>query len=183
MTDAELAILTLVAEQPRHGYEIEQVIQERGMREWTDVGFSSIYYLLKKLEKEDLVAGHLEEAAQGPARRVYHLTPAGRGALEKALLQALSVPEPRPSRLLLGIGNLPALPPAEAMSALEQYGEHLAERLAHVRRRQEEQQPLPYFVDALFDYSTALIQAEMAWVEGFREKIRQEQKGGKHVRD
>ncbi|MGD8625667.1 MAG: helix-turn-helix transcriptional regulator, partial [Anaerolineae bacterium] len=48
MTNAELAILTLVAEAPHHGYEIEQIIQERGMREWTEVGFSSIYYLLKK---------------------------------------------------------------------------------------------------------------------------------------
>jgi DNA-binding PadR family transcriptional regulator len=43
MTNAELAILSLVAEQPRHGYEIEQVIEEREMREWTEIGFSSIY--------------------------------------------------------------------------------------------------------------------------------------------
>ena len=30
MTNAELAILGLVGETPRHGYEIEQVIEERG---------------------------------------------------------------------------------------------------------------------------------------------------------
>jgi hypothetical protein len=29
-----MAILSLVFEQPRHGYEIEQVIEERGMRNW-----------------------------------------------------------------------------------------------------------------------------------------------------
>ena len=46
MTSAEFAILTLIVEQPRHGYEIEQVIEQRGMRQWTEVGFSSIYYLL-----------------------------------------------------------------------------------------------------------------------------------------
>ncbi|HIP96867.1 MAG TPA: hypothetical protein EYH32_06595 [Anaerolineae bacterium] len=51
MTNAELAILSLIAEQPRHGYEIEQVIEERRMREWTEIGFTSIYYLLKKLER------------------------------------------------------------------------------------------------------------------------------------
>ena len=51
MTNAELAILSLVAEQPRHGYEIENVIEQRGMRAWTEIGFSSIYYILKKLEK------------------------------------------------------------------------------------------------------------------------------------
>ena len=44
MTNAELAVLSLVVEAPRHGYEIEQAIAERGMREWTEIGFSSIYY-------------------------------------------------------------------------------------------------------------------------------------------
>ena len=33
MTNAELAILNLIAEKPRHGYQIEQVIQDRGMRD------------------------------------------------------------------------------------------------------------------------------------------------------
>ena len=50
MTNPELAILSLIAEKPRHGYDIEQVIEARGMREWTEIGFSSIYYLLNKLE-------------------------------------------------------------------------------------------------------------------------------------
>ena len=57
MTNTELAILGLIAEQPRHGYQIEQVIEERGMRNWTEIGFSSIYYLLKKLEKAGYVYG------------------------------------------------------------------------------------------------------------------------------
>jgi DNA-binding PadR family transcriptional regulator len=68
MTNAELAILSLVDERPRHGYEVEQVIEERGMREWTEIGFSSIYYLLKKLEREGQTRGQLGEADRGPAR-------------------------------------------------------------------------------------------------------------------
>ena len=59
MTNAELAILSLVAEQPRHGYEIESVIEQRGMRAWTEIGFSSIYYILKKLEKAGLIAAEI----------------------------------------------------------------------------------------------------------------------------
>ena len=30
------------------------------MRDWTEVGFSSIYYLLNKLEKDNLIEGHIE---------------------------------------------------------------------------------------------------------------------------
>ena len=39
MTHAEFAILSLIAEAPRHGYEIEQTIEQRGMRDWTEIGF------------------------------------------------------------------------------------------------------------------------------------------------
>jgi DNA-binding PadR family transcriptional regulator len=57
VTNAELAVLSLVVERPRHGYDVELTIAERGMRDWTDVGFSSIYYLLGKLEKAGLIEG------------------------------------------------------------------------------------------------------------------------------
>jgi len=76
MTNAELAVLGLVVEQPRHGYQIEQLIEQRGMRRWTDIGFSSIYFLLKKLEHGGFIEGRLEKTERGPARKVYHPTPA-----------------------------------------------------------------------------------------------------------
>jgi DNA-binding PadR family transcriptional regulator len=167
MTNAELAIISLVAERPRHGYEIEQVIEERGMREWTEIGFSSIYYLLKKLEREGLIEGRLEQAERGPARKVYHITQAGREARHAALLESLSVPWRGAPPLMLGIGNLPALAPAEAQAALRQYCDTLNDRLAQVQAKWEAQQPLPYFVDAMFDYTVTVGEAELRWVEKF----------------
>jgi DNA-binding PadR family transcriptional regulator len=92
MTNAELVVLSLIAEQPRHGYEIEIVIEDRGMREWTEVGFSSIYYILKKLEKAGLITGHMELAdGKGPARKVYRLTPQGHEAWRKSTIEALII--------------------------------------------------------------------------------------------
>jgi DNA-binding PadR family transcriptional regulator len=171
-TNAELAILSLIAERPRHGYEIEQVIEERGMRDWTEIGFSSIYYLLKKLEQQGLIEGHLEEAERGPARKVFHITQAGVEARHAALIDVLSVPWQGSPSLMLGIGNLPAVSPAEAAAALQKYRDTLATRLARVQDRWESQRPLPYFVDAVFDYTVTLVQAEMDWVNGFIEVIR-----------
>ncbi len=167
MTNAELAILSLVAEQPRHGYEMEQVIKQRGMREWTEIGFSSIYYLLKKLEREGLIEGQLEEAGRGPARKVYHLTPAGREALHTGVLDALSVPRHCYSPLQLGLADLPGIPPDEALAALAQYRDSLAARLEHVQARWESQRPLLYFVDAMFDHSVTMIRAELEWITQF----------------
>jgi DNA-binding PadR family transcriptional regulator len=167
MTNAELAIISLIAEQPRHGDEIERVIEQRGMREWTEIGFSSIYYLLKKLEREGLIEGRLERAERGPARKVYRITQAGREACHAALLESLSVPWRGARPLMLGIGNLPALAPAEAQAALRQYCDALNDRLAHVQARWEAQRPLPYFVDAMFDYTVTMVEAELRWVEKF----------------
>ena len=48
LSNAEYAVLSLLAEAPRHGYGVERIVEERGMRNWTEIGFSSIYFLLKK---------------------------------------------------------------------------------------------------------------------------------------
>jgi DNA-binding PadR family transcriptional regulator len=169
MTNAELAILSLIVEKPRHGYELEVVIEERGMREWTEVGFSSIYYLLKKLEKEGLVAGRLEQLpGRGPARKVYQATPAGRAAWQEAAVDALAAPGRSTSAFLLGLSNMAALPFDQVLAACRQYREHLVARRAHVQARSEAgDQPLPFHVAAMFEYSLALIDAEIDWLSQF----------------
>ena len=172
MTNAELAILSLVAERPRHGYDIERAIVQRGMREWTDVGFSSIYYLLGKLEKAGLLEAHKGEPGQrGPSRTVYAPTPAGFEAWREASLVALSTPATR-SPFALGLANLPGLSADEVVEALAEYRAQLAERLTGVHAKRDAEEPLEWFVSELFDYSEATIQAEAAWVDGLLGRMR-----------
>ncbi|MFZ1681314.1 MAG: PadR family transcriptional regulator, partial [Rhizobiaceae bacterium] len=101
LTDAELLLLGLVAEMPRHGYEIERAIEERGMREWTRIGFSSIYFVLGRLEKAGLVAA--AAPAGQKARKVFSATPAGYAALVDQSLAALRNPGPANATVLLGL--------------------------------------------------------------------------------
>ena len=174
MTNAELAVLSLVAEKPRHGYEIEQVIEERGMRDWTEIGFSSIYYLLKKLEKAGLIESQLRPSeGRGPARRVYQVTAAGGAALNEATLEALARPKRSYPPILMGIANLPIVSQEQAAVALLSYREGLAERLEHVATRAESQRPLPDHVEMLFNYSLTMIEAEKNWVESVIQKLRE----------
>ncbi len=175
MTKAELAILGLVAEKPRYGYEIEGVIEERGMRDWTEIGFSSIYYLLRKLEDKGFVTSQLEKSSgRGPARKVYQVTEEGQRVWHEEILKTLSTLERAPTPFLLGMSALPAFPPEEAIQALRQYRDKLIDHRNAVKQRWEEQaaaQPLPYFVDAMFDYSVTLIETEMAWVGIFIQRV------------
>jgi DNA-binding PadR family transcriptional regulator len=168
MTNAELAILTLIAEKSRYGYEIEQVIEARGMREWTEIGFSSIYYILKKLEEQDLIEGRMErQAGRGPARKVYQITTSGIEARRAGVLEALSNPQRAYPLLQLGLANLPGVSRSEALVALRKYQGSLTDRLEHVRSRRDESRPMPYFVEAMFSHSVAMIEAERRWIDKF----------------
>lgn len=169
MTNAELVILTLVAERPRHGYQIEQVISEREMREWTELGFSSIYYILNKLEEQALIESRLEKTSgRGPARKVYNITQAGWEACQAGILQSLAEP-PRPeSMFLLGLANLPAVSKGEALSALKHYADRLVKRKEHlVKRVQIGGSSFPFHVKAMFEFSLSMIQAESTWLNQF----------------
>jgi len=175
MTNAELAILGLVAERPRHGYEIDRVIKERGMRDWTDVGFSTIYYLLRNLEPDGLIEGRLEEPERGPARRVFHLTSDGRKAFQAAVLEALSVPGHFHSPLQLGLANLPSIPTADALDALRHYHDGLVTRLNQLQNKRHSQQSFPFFGDAMFEHSIMMIKAELGWLDQFTRELEEYQ--------
>lgn len=166
MTDAELAVLSLIIESPRHGYDVECAIAQRGMREWTDIGFSSIYYVLGKMEKAGLVQARTDESSgRGPARKVYSPTAEGLRVWQEASLKALSAPATR-SPFALGLSNLPGLPPAAARNAVGEYRTQLAERLAGMRAKRAAQEPIQWFVRELFDFSETMLVAEIGWVDG-----------------
>ena len=168
MTNAELAILSLIAEQPRHGYDIEQVIEARGMREWTEIGFSSIYYLLKKMEKDGMIESHLQQPeGKGPARKVYSITQPGKQAQIESTLAALSTPQTGSAPFLLGLSNYPVVSKEQALSALNSYAAQLDGTLNHMLQRAEDQSPLPLFVEAMFEYSRVLADAELNWIRNF----------------
>jgi DNA-binding PadR family transcriptional regulator len=170
LTNAELAVLSLVAEEDRHGYEIESVIEERGMREWTEIGFSSIYHILGVLLRRELVDARLEPAAgKGSPRKVYHVTGAGRRAYVSGVTDALSRPQMLFPLLQQGIAGLPFMKPAAAARALALYGESLRVRIEAVRGKNVP--GLPLHVACMFEYGERMARAELEWVEELARRI------------
>ncbi len=172
MTNAELAILSLIAEQPRHGYDIEKVIEHRGMRDWTEIGFSSIYYLLNKLEKAGLITSELRQSeGKGPARKVYSITEQGQQTYLAETIEVLTTPHQGTTPFLMGLANFPSVPRDQVLEALNNYASEIENRLAHMLNRSAAQQPLPPFVQAMFDYSQALAEAELNWIKNFIQEV------------
>lgn len=163
LTNAELTVLGLVAERPRYGYEIEQVIEERGIRNWTELGFSSIYYLLDKLEAK----GHLrsEKIKDERGKKIYQLTTAGRDACRAATLDVLANLRPTNEPLLVGIANGSILDEKEVVAALRERKAQLDAHIRSIVSTRLRQRPLPDSAEAIFDYTISRLRAERNWLD------------------
>jgi len=86
LTTPDLVILSLLAERGMHGYEVNLELERREVRDWAGISRPQIYYSLEKLAAAKLIgAGHNDEPAAGPERRVFQTTAKGRQALSDAL--------------------------------------------------------------------------------------------------
>jgi DNA-binding PadR family transcriptional regulator len=72
--DVRAALLTLLAEEPRNGYQLMQEIERRSEGVWRPSP-GSVYPALQQLEDEGLV-----RAEETDGRKLFHLTEAGRAA-------------------------------------------------------------------------------------------------------
>jgi transcriptional regulator len=77
---AELLILSLVDDRPRHGYDIGRLIELRS-RGALKFNVASLYPLLYRLEKRGWIRGRWIEKAGQRRRRYYRLTRAGKKVL------------------------------------------------------------------------------------------------------
>ncbi|MGH9162852.1 MAG: PadR family transcriptional regulator [Vicinamibacteraceae bacterium] len=77
---AELLVLSLLEDQPRHGYDISKLIE---LRSGGALRFhvTSLYPLLHRLERHGWIVGRWVEKAEQRRRRYYSLTTEGRHAL------------------------------------------------------------------------------------------------------
>lgn len=174
ISDIEAAVLGLICQSPRYGYELEKLIEERGMRNWTEIGFSSIYYVLKRLEKRELVCGKVDSGKEGrPARRTYEVTEKGRAAMREKMRNVLSERIRSKDPFDLGIAYYGLLKPEEFRECLDLYMEGVDERIRMLEGRIEEmrEKKAPYHVIALFERPLVHEKAEREWATAFRERV------------
>jgi DNA-binding PadR family transcriptional regulator len=78
LTPADLVILSVIAEQPRHGYDLKAELERREVKDWVSVSRPQVYYSLRKLAERGLIAhGEASADSGGPERQVYAITPEG----------------------------------------------------------------------------------------------------------
>jgi DNA-binding PadR family transcriptional regulator len=169
INEREAAVLGLLYERPLYGYTIEKIIEERGMRHWTDIGFSSIYYVLKRLEQRNLITSSSEQEGTGPSRNVYTITATGKSEMRDTVRLFLSRYTKMITPFNLGIANAAMLSREELIGCLDKRLIMIDETVLHVESMRESKiaETHPYYVIALFDRSLAHLRTERDWVAGF----------------
>ena len=77
---AEFLLLSLLDAEPRHGYELQKLIESRSDGVLT-FHVASLYPLLYRMEERGWIAGRWVEKAGERRRRFYRLTAEGRAVL------------------------------------------------------------------------------------------------------
>ena len=81
--DLPILILAVLGEAPCHGYAIAREIERRSQGE-LGAREGALYPALRVLESKGWIIGAWQEQTGTPARKVYELTPVGRGELAKS---------------------------------------------------------------------------------------------------
>jgi PadR family transcriptional regulator, regulatory protein PadR len=76
------AVLSLIAEEPLHGYLIVQRLREMPMFEGQAPDATGVYRFLKAMEKRGLVVSAWDVSRVGPARKQIRITDLGRECLQ-----------------------------------------------------------------------------------------------------
>lgn len=162
----EFAILGLLAERPMHGYAIEAIVAERGMRSWTPIGFSSIYQALDQLVARGWALATDEPApGRGRPRRVHRLTAKGRRHWRTTAIAALEDPRCSDSEFLIAYSVLPLLPAADVLAALRRRRERLTESLAALQADLDQARPVPPHVETMFSFTRTRLAGQRDWLD------------------
>jgi DNA-binding PadR family transcriptional regulator len=194
----ELAVLGLLADQPRHGYELKKRLSETLGPLW-GISFGSLYPALRRLER----SGAIEEVVDQPAapagvavvatgsvkgelaaarqrrralpgrrtRKAYAITETGR-QLFADLLTEESVDDDRAFALKLSFCRY--LSPANRLAFLERRRAQLTQRLA-TSKRGPSSRTIDRYTRSLLEHRASSTQHDLEWIEGLIAQERAEQ--------
>ncbi len=171
----ETLVLGMLADEPMYGYEVLERLRERGGSEWAGVGRASVYQAMQRLERDGYASARAESGRDGPDRRTYRLTRAGRSRLRESLLAGFDAEGPYETDTAVPLAFCHLLDPAEARDAIarrEALVRYRIARLAEDRARvRESNVPGRTQVVRLLEQQEAICEAELATLAAVRRDL------------
>lgn len=168
-------ILGILAERPRHGYELKQEFDLLTGGLW-DLNIGQVYSTLDRMVKEGLVT--LEEGvAAGDDRKVYRVTPAGLAELQSWLGRPPLKPRPLRDEVFVRLGLLVQRDPVGALDLVESQRRIYHQQMAELTRQKialARGEPTPGRLrhELLLDSALLHTEADLKWLEICEARVR-----------
>ena len=125
-----VAVLGLLAERPRHPYDIAFTMQTRHMNEHIKLSLGTLYHVVEQLHRLGWIRPtETEREGRRPERTIYELTDEGRSKLQDRVRQLVAEPTRDYSAFEAGLTFMHLLPKEDAVTLLRQRAETLGEQI------------------------------------------------------
>ena len=175
LSHVAFAVLGLVSEHPSHGKDINKRIEERGMRNWTAIGKSSIYGVLKTLKDKGLVESWIEEE-DNRVVKVYKITDYGFRILKDKVYNVLKEYYGRNGEnFYLAFSMLPLLSKEQQEEAITNSIKKMKIHIKELDDMLSQRPHMPLNVSGLFIHPMKVMQTDVEFLEEVLEEVK---KGG-----
>jgi DNA-binding PadR family transcriptional regulator len=161
-----LLVLGLLEGGPKTGYDLHRIVRAHG-EFYADLKKANLYYLLERLAGEGCLEVQAEPGARGPRRErlIYALTKRGKERFGELLRDVLRQYTPIHSGVEIAILFLARVPPAEAITLLEQRREAVAARRARIVSELGDFAAHGTLQRIAADHLLSQIDGELAWAD------------------
>ncbi|MHB1652962.1 MAG: PadR family transcriptional regulator [Desulfitobacteriaceae bacterium] len=169
------AILGILKDAPRHGYEMKNIFDEQVGNFW-NLNFGQIYTTLDRLEKEGFVSCTEEEQESRPDKKVYFISPTGVQELARWLQEPITKPRPLRDELFIKLLFMSRENPEPVFRLIEQqtsiYMEQMRELTnAKYRLTKDGIKRENMMTDLLMDAALFHAEADVRWLRHVEAKI------------
>ena len=169
-----LTVLALLAEGPRHPYDLEKLVKERHF-EFAMGRTRALYHSVDRLHAEGLVEpAQTSREGHRPERTVYRITPVGAEELRDWVTDLIVHPVPEHLAFQAAVSFLNCLPPPAAAEALGRRTVALEAWIGGVdatARTLVDRLALPRLYVIELELQLAMIRAELEWVHRLIDEI------------
>ena len=165
--DARLLILGVLHRGDFHPYEIKRRLEAAMVECYIDVDVGTLYYAVRKLERDGLIEAVAQERVQrGGIRTIYRITSAGRAELRKGLHDQFEAEAPVSHSLYGALLFLHLAEPAVVLDALRRRIARLDELIAKLGPVRERLAPVTSTgAEHLLDHIEKQRQLDREWTK------------------
>ncbi|MBY9016577.1 MAG: PadR family transcriptional regulator [Candidatus Lokiarchaeota archaeon] len=166
------AVLGLISEHPCHGKDINEKIEDRGMKAWTAIGTSSVYGVLKNLKRNGLVESWMEEE-NNRLVKIYKVTEKGIKLLKNRIYKTLNeyVGRNDPD-FYMAFSMLPYLSEEEQIEVFANSLNTIKEHKLELEKMLKKNSTTPLNVRGLFIHPIKILNTDIEFLEYVLEEIK-----------